>query len=288
MGLDYIWVGLFGLLIGLAELLSRYRDAPFSALKTMPAWVYIGLNITAAVGALEMLRVFEVDFGLATNTQKLRWAQVLAAGFGAMVLFRSSILVFRAGDQDVSVGPASVLQILFSTLDREVDRHRAKKRAEAVKKIMEGISFSKASNPLPLVAIALMQNLPREEQDRIVSKIKGLNEDDKIPAYAKAIALGLTIIDFVGENVLDSTVRLIKGEIIEQEDALLTATQKALMEQSPLVEPNKEESEVDRLLNALAEMLRKQSPQDQARSKPSREDVLAETPPTDSNAKTVV
>lgn len=31
--LDYIWVGIFGVLISTAELMTRYRDAPFGGLQ---------------------------------------------------------------------------------------------------------------------------------------------------------------------------------------------------------------------------------------------------------------
>lgn len=223
--IDYLLVAVFGGLVGSTELLSRYRDAPFRVIFSKYSIAYILLNIIAAMLALWMLRLFGVNFGLdaPADVDKLRWVQILAAGFGAMLLFRSSVFVIRVGEQDMSIGPNSVLEVLLSVLDREVDRERAQKRADVVASVMKDVSFRKASDELPVVAFALMQNLPREDQDAIANKVLQLGQSRDLSDAARAYALGLTLMDYVGERVLGSSVTLIGSEIREADAEIAAA-----------------------------------------------------------------
>lgn len=216
MLLDYLIVALFGAAIGATELLSRYRDAPFRALRGGSALAYLGLNLLASVGSLWLTRLFDVTFGIdpATHADRLRWAQVFAAGFGSMVLLRSSVFILNIGDQTVSIGPSSILDALLGVLDREVDRRRAQERASAVAEIMNAVSFKKGREQISIVAFALMQNVSREEQDKVVNKVLGL-EKQRASDKAKAHALGLALMDVVGEQVLRKSVDMIREEIKE-------------------------------------------------------------------------
>jgi len=207
---DYLVVAVIGVVLGVAELSSRYRDAPLRALKTLPALSYISLNLAASVGCLWLIRHLNIDFDIKDPSNR-QVTQVLVSGFGAMAFFRSSFFVFRAGNQDISVGPASVLQILLSALDNAVDRVRAEQRAERIEEIMEDVSFGKAKDVLPPIAIALMRNLPREDADRMSHQISVLKE--QLPERTKAVALGLAVLDVVGEKVLRSAVKLVKSDI---------------------------------------------------------------------------
>jgi hypothetical protein len=217
MLLDYLIVAVFGAAIGATELLSRYRDAPFKSLRGPSAIAYIALNLLSAVGALWLSRLFDVTYGIdpAAEAERLRWAQVFAAGFGAMVILRSSIFSLNIGDQTVSIGPSSILDALLGILDREVDRRRAQDRADEVLRIAKDISFRNAKEQLPIVAFALMQNVSRDEQDKVINKMFGLEKQAGMSDKAKAQALCLALMEIVGDKVLDKAVTMIKKEIKE-------------------------------------------------------------------------
>src|SRR5947209_20254773 len=106
--MDYLAVAAFGMLVGFAELLSRYKE--YAVLKDWAAGLYLGLNAAASVAALYIIKVVGFQFGADQATQKF-W-QVLVAGFSATILLRSSLLNTRAGNRDIRTGPAEVLQIL--------------------------------------------------------------------------------------------------------------------------------------------------------------------------------
>lgn len=207
---DYLIVLSLGALVGLIEILSRYRDAPFRVAMSPAALSYVALNAGFAGLALMLLRLFDLHLTENPNPEVVRAVQVMAAGFGAMILFRSSIFVFRLGDQDVFIGPSTVLQVMLSAVDREVDRKRAEQRATAVTKAMDGVSFNEAITTLPTICIAVMQNLPREDQDEILTRVEALAHMEKMPEKAKNLALALTLINVVGEEVLLAAIGALK------------------------------------------------------------------------------
>jgi hypothetical protein len=135
-------VALFGILVGMTELISRYRDKPTAPLGTVPGLIYIATNAIASVAALWVLQRQNVNFDFGGKLPP-EVGQVLLAGFGTMFLFRSALFVVRVGDSDVAIGPAAVLQIILNSADRACDRLRAGPRSEHVYKIMRGVSFGR-------------------------------------------------------------------------------------------------------------------------------------------------
>lgn len=202
----YVIVLLLGGGVGLAELVSRYRDAPLRAIKTLPALLYIGINAAAAAIALLLIQTFGWTFGVETTSGvQVIVMQVLVAGTSAMILFRSSLFTVNIGDQAVGIGPSSFLQILLTAADRGVDRLRAESRALDVVKIMNDVPFDKAKVALPVFSLELMQNLSVEEQQALGEELKALSEapvEDNI----KSLILGLKMVSVVGIDVLEAAI----------------------------------------------------------------------------------
>jgi hypothetical protein len=212
--LDYVVVAVLGLLVGAAELVSRYKDAPAGALRSGAAIFYMALNVAACLIALALIRVFGWKFGLTVGGAALRWTQVGVAGTGAMALFRTSLFTVHAGERDVDVGPGSFLQIFRDAADRATDRLRARARGEQVSKLMEGISYEKASHGLTTYCLALMQNVSDEEQLALNKSLALLNGADIDPAI-KVRILGLNLLNVVGPNVLTAAVDSLRKEMAE-------------------------------------------------------------------------
>lgn len=212
--IDYGAVALIGALVGIGELVARYRDAPNKALTSYAAVLYITINALAATTALALIRVFGWDFQIdqANSANALRISQILLAGFGAMALFRSSLFLVRVGNEDIGVGPSGFLQIVLSASDRAVDRLRGEQRSGAVNTIMQGISYSKAKTALPTYCLALMQNLPAEDQVVFGDQLAQLDKTS-MDDHTKALSLGLLIMNFMGEDVLSAAVHSLRPVI---------------------------------------------------------------------------
>ncbi|MCC7175597.1 MAG: hypothetical protein IT159_10405 [Bryobacterales bacterium] len=207
---DYALVAALGALVGLAELVSRYRDAPAGAVRTTPGVVYVLLNVAASAAALALVRVNSWTFGATGGS--LRWTQVAVAGIGAMALFRTSLFTIRAGDRDIGVGPGSFLQIFRDAADRAVDRVRASDRSLRVDNLMTGVDYTKAREGLIPYCLALMQNVPDEDQQKMIHAVELLDNEPVEPGIKTRI-LGLHLMNVVGGDVLEAAVRALGDEL---------------------------------------------------------------------------
>ena len=214
--LDYVVVAALGLLVATGELVSRYKDAPAGALRSGGAIFYMALNVAASVIALALIHTFDWRFGVTSGGAALRWTRVAVAGTGAMALFRTSLFTVRAGDRDIGVGPGGFLQIFREAADRSVDRVQARSRGDTVSKLMEGISYDKASHGLTTYCLALMQNVPDEEQAALSKSLDLLKSADIDPAI-KVRILALNLLNVVGPNVLIAAIESLRKKIAEEE-----------------------------------------------------------------------
>ncbi len=211
-GWDYLVVAVLGTLVGVGELVSRYRDSPQRAVTNVAACTYLLVNAVATVVALALSRTFSLTFG-ADNQEQIRLLQMLVAGFGALAFLRSSLLVVRVGSRDVGVGPVSLLQVLLFATDREVDRRRAFERADAVPKAVRDLSYEQVGEALPRYCLSLMQNVSKDEEaelDTRLQQIRSSGMDDAL----KLNALGLVLMNVVGLDVLTAAAGAAKSTII--------------------------------------------------------------------------
>lgn len=211
--LDYIMAAALGALVGSGELVPRYRDAPAGALRTVPAFIYILINVAASLVALFVIRVFNWHFGVTSGDAAVRWTQVGIAGTGAMALFRSSLFTVHVGDRDIAVGPSSFLQVFRDAADRAVDRLRAQARSDSVGKLMEGIDYPKAFEGLPPYCLALMQNVPDEDQQKMLQALALLDKDQSVDPAIKVRILGLQLMNVVGPSVLTAAVESLRKQM---------------------------------------------------------------------------
>src|SRR5207245_1717227 len=77
---------LFGALVGLAEIASRYRDEPLKAVKSPYGLVYLFLNGYISLLAFLLIVKFPAIFGTLSGNMFLA---ALSAGFGAMIVMRA-------------------------------------------------------------------------------------------------------------------------------------------------------------------------------------------------------
>lgn len=213
---------LIGAAVGIAEIVSRYRDAPLSAVRTPGAALYVFLNGAAAAFAFWFVREYDLPPAGGAITDKLLLSRTMIAGFGAMALFRTSVFNVRIGEQDIAVGPSVFLQVVLSAADRAVDRLRAQHRASSVARIMKGVSFTKACQALPLHCITLMQNLSDADQEQIGTSVKKLSETVAIDEQTKALSLGLFLMNAVGEAVLEEAVNALAPRIRYAQEVALS------------------------------------------------------------------
>jgi hypothetical protein len=211
---DYLLVAVLGSVVGIAELVSRYRDAPWRAVRNSAAVWYVTLNALAAVSALALIRVFGLTFGGQGHAQQ-RTLQVLLAGFGALAFLRTSIFILRVGGRDIGIGPVTVLQVILFATDRDVDRRRAVERARAVTDALRGLSFAEVREALPIYCLTLMQNVPADEKAEVEQQLREITEL-RMEDALKANALGLALMNVVGQKALEAAAAAVRTRGLER------------------------------------------------------------------------
>jgi hypothetical protein len=210
--IPYLAAFLIGFLVGMTELIGRYRDEPFKASRSRPAVAYMTVNGAASVIVLAAAVAFGWNFGMDANSPQATLVRVVAAGLSAMAILRTSLFTVHVADTEVGIGPVAILQVLLVAIDAGVDRVRAEQRSTATGQIMSGLQFSVVSEALPTYALALMQNLSPDDQKKLgtqVGQLVGSKMDDRL----KVLILGLLVMNAVGEDVLRSAVTSIRKEI---------------------------------------------------------------------------
>jgi hypothetical protein len=214
----YFWVSVLGALVGIVELVSRYRDDPVRALSQLPAVMYIAFNIGASILALYLILEIKPEWlvgkdGDLNKVTPAGWILIVfVAGTAALAFFRSSLFRTKIDEVSVPVGPALILDSLLGALDRAVDRSIATPRSEAIKRIMDEVDFDKAQEALSSYCIALMQNLPPDESRRLANRLNEIRASTT-PKEIKVLNLGLALLNTFGEDVLDKARIALKDEI---------------------------------------------------------------------------
>lgn len=204
MNSEYTVAAALAALVGITELITRYRDAPSTLLLVPSAWFYALVNAAGGMAALLAIYVFGWTFG-GDTPQAVTAYRVLVAGFGSAALFRSSLFLVKVGGRDVGVGPSLILSGLLEAADRGVDRVRARRRAAHVSQIMGDVSFKKAQDALPIHCLALLQNAAPVEQLAMSNSVERLRAA-RMPDEQKSLALGLAIMNIGGPGVLAAAV----------------------------------------------------------------------------------
>lgn len=204
----YFFAACFGAATGVSEIISRYRDEPLLATINRYGLSYAGANGALSAGAFALLsRYSEQLFPTATADWLLR---AFWAGFGAMVVMRSKLFIFRSDDgKDYPIGPAIVMETFLRMLDRKIDRYRASKRQARVFTAMRDITDFDTSADYLSASLLSFQNLSEQEKAEIATVIKDYT-DAPWPVPLKCAALGLAFLTIAGEENFDQVIGSLK------------------------------------------------------------------------------
>ncbi len=201
----FVLASFCGILVGSAEIISRYRDEPLQACFSPFGLIYVVIN--GALSLVALLFVFKYPLTFSVASDSLMAA--LAAGFGAAAVMRTKVAIIKGtDDKDISIGPDFVIRILLRTVDKNVDRFRAERRQAIVvknlPKIRELGSFQNASEYL-LGSLLAFQNLEEDLQQQLRAAFDDYDRK-KLPDDLKYLAMGFVFLTLVGESHFESVL----------------------------------------------------------------------------------
>lgn len=199
---------LFGALVGLSEILSRYRDEPILAATTPFGLAYLLLNGLISLAAFAVLCKYKsVIFPTLINDLFLT---SVVAGFGGMTVFRSKLFTFRSSDgKDYPIGPAIVLESVLTTIDHKIDRRRATERQAKVVEEMWNLTDFESTAKYIEASLNSFQNLTKDEKAEITAVIDQYRRS-AWPDRLKVMVMGFAFLNIAGEENFDEVVKDIR------------------------------------------------------------------------------
>ena len=208
---------IFGSLVGVAEIASRYRDEPLKALRSPYGLIYIVVNGYLSLLASFLIYHFGGQYFRGVAGDSLLVA--IVAGFGATAVMRTRIAVIKSPEgKDISIGPDFVIGILLQVIDTNIDRWRAVRRQHILSQNFNQIrglgDFPTAWKYL-LASLLAFQNLDDARKKTLSDTYNDYQaQGEKLPEDLKRLGLGFLFLTLVGESnfksVLDSAAKLSK------------------------------------------------------------------------------
>lgn len=226
-GFVYFYAFLLGMVTAFAEIISKFTDEPVQSLKTSAAVFYHLFNGLISAFSLGFLILSGVSISTPLDKLKL----VLAAGLGSMLIMRSKLFGFKAGGEDISIGPEQVIKVFLNFMEQSIDRVRSRSRIEFVRERLDNVNFDKI-RPYVLAMVNARQALSTTDRQKLESDIDGLknknlSSDDKEDKQLKSYELGFLLLNEMGEDFVDKLVEesptnwLISAPLPKKEDSLL-------------------------------------------------------------------
>lgn len=204
---QFLLVMVLGGLVGVAELVTRYRDSPRRLLGMLSFHAYWLGN--AGVACLALLILREGLVTVSVGDQETSWlARCLVAGLGSMLLLRSSFLILKDGNGDRPVGLSAGIDSILKFFEEIVRRNQATSRAIAVRKLMVDLPYEQSLVDLPPACISLMSQPSRVDIETLTSTVSNLAQDEKRSDNAKLAELGAALVEFCGKDVLRGAISM--------------------------------------------------------------------------------
>jgi hypothetical protein len=215
---DYLSVFVLGAALGVSDVFSRYQEAPLRTLGTPGAITRIGANALASGLALWLIQTHPYS---AEQTISSPAAQIIAAGFGALVLLRISIR-FRFSGQDVSIGPAELIDSILSAADRDANRASTVATARDAYEVRRKVLYNDIVRRLAPICIEFPQTLSAAQRQDLYSNIKASVDRADCDEKEKSLLVLAVIARVVGWEV----VKGVADEITRDGDPKIDALAK--------------------------------------------------------------
>lgn len=199
----------FGVMTGVTEVGSRYKDEPFKTVLSPYGLIYVILNGSISLFALLLVLHYKELFPfIGDGSDKLKAAFV--AGFGSTVIMRSKFAVVKSSDnKDIPVGPDIVVSMLLKIVDTNIDRLRSVRRQRILRDNFEMLrdlgTFKDAFTYLfnSLLAFQNLDDTLKKQLSDTYTSYLALKPED-VPDDIKRLAIGFIFLTLVGESNFSS------------------------------------------------------------------------------------
>jgi hypothetical protein len=184
-----------GGLVGLTELLHRYKWNLCDIGGCAAGWFYICLNGIASLAAYLLAVDWNLYFGLEGKSEV--WRVILVSSM-SLTLLRVSFAKLHSEHPESAAGPSAILQFAMGRAEKSLDRKLALKRWESIQSVVIGLNFKKARPYILAVSETTLRALSTSEINILrndVAKIDALDVEDvvKMKLFAYRLTEEITL-----------------------------------------------------------------------------------------------
>jgi hypothetical protein len=199
----------FGVSVGAAELLGRYRDEPQLAVASLPGFGYLLLNGLISGIAYGLLVYYKDKIFVGLQNDRLLTS--IIAGFGSMLVMRSKLFSFKTeGGETFAVGPDVVLSTFLRSVDRRIDRNRSAPRQKLVYDSVKTVRNPSLAASFIITSLASYQNLSDSEKSTLSDIIQKVQGQADLPPQLKLMAICFGLLNVAGEGNFKSLMEQLK------------------------------------------------------------------------------
>ena len=226
----YLFAFLIGFAVGLSELLSRYDWSVKMILSSGPGWAYTAVNGFAAVIAYRAAVDWNIPAGLGGKPEG--WRVLLVSGI-AMVVLRGAFATVQIGKERVGVGLVSVVNVLLSRAERELDQRLTRTRWKRVCLIVADLGYETTQEYFLSVTLTALPSLTDRERETIQSETDKIHNLD-VDANTKMLLLAMYIAAKLGDDLFQEIASSAKLKFADELEAERDRRRKKLVRLSEL------------------------------------------------------
>lgn len=226
--LNFVIVFLFGVLWGVLELVINYElkyvgsfnrkykkakkeneDVALDKEESAIGYVFLYLLLNGFISALALylLKHFSKESILAIDTIEV--PNLIIAGFGGILVLRSSIFSIQLNGNNVEVGLISIVQGLLDKIEKKIKHNIAANRICEIYEIMKEIDYETAKEELPSLCICYIDGFSEKDSKNLVNAIKEINGN--LSNINKCLQLGREIARYCDVEILKRAINKLPG-----------------------------------------------------------------------------
>lgn len=222
--LNFVIVFMFGVLWGILELVINYElryvgsfnrkykkakkehdDVVLDKEESALGYVFLYLLLNGLISALAFysLKFFSKEPVLEINSIEI--PNLIIAGFGGVLVLRSSIFSIQLNGNNVEVGLISIVQGLLDKIEKKIKHNIAANRICEIFDIMKDIDYEMAKAELPSLCICYIDGFSEKDSKDLINAIKEINGN--LSNVNKCLQLGREIARYCDVEILKRAIK---------------------------------------------------------------------------------
>ena len=243
--INFVIVFFFGILWGVLELVINYElkyvgtsrrirkkltekaegdDAVLDKEESAVGYIFLYLLLNGLVSALAYYALKFFSNEAIVDINSIEVPKLIIAGFGGVVVLRSSIFSIPFNGSTLEIGLISVVQALLDKIEKKIKHNIAANRICEIYEIMKDVDYDIAKDELPNLCITYIDGFSDKDSKDLINAIKEINGN--LSNINKCMQLGREIARYCDVEILKRAIKKLpilkegkEGKVIYRSDA---------------------------------------------------------------------